>query len=411
MQSFFIFLFLFEPGLPYKVFNSTATSLASEEFPQLLENVTNSRLQHQSLVKVLTNGEAFYPEILSAIRAARRSVNLEAYIFQEGEISKQFLEALTERARAGVSVNLVLDGVGSLTTGESYFEELRAAGGRIEWYHPFRWDTLGRYNNRTHRELIIVDGKIAFLGGPGIADHWFKGEGKNPRWRDSMFRVEGDAVMGLQSTFAGNWLEASGEILVGEDYFPLSETREGTPALVVESSPSAGRSTKARALFQTVIASATKTIHLATPYFLPDVSLRKELVRAVKERGVDVKILTAGGHYDQYLTRKASRRVWGELLQAGVEIYEYQPSMMHAKILIVDGLWCIVGSTNLDSRSFGLNDEANLATPDKALYARLKEDFDRDLSQSQMMTYDQWKKRPFWQRFEESFSWILERQQ
>ena len=411
LQSFFIFLFLFEPGLPYKVFNSSATPLASDQFSRLLENVTNSRLQHQTRVKVLTNGEEFYPEALSAIRAARHSVNLEAYIFQEGEISKQFLDALTERARAGVSVNLVLDAVGSLTTGESYFEEFRAAGGRTEWYHPFRWDRLGRYNNRTHRELIIVDGKIGFIGGPGIADHWFKGDDKNPRWRDSMFRVEGDAVTGLQATFAGNWLEASGEILVGDEYFPQEQTRAGTPALVVESSPSAGRSTKARALFQTVIASATKTIHLATPYFLPDISLRKELVRAVKERGVEVKILTAGGHYDQYLTRKASRRVWGDLLQAGVEIYEYQPSMMHAKILIVDGLWCVVGSTNLDSRSFGLNDEANLATPDKELYARLREDFERDLSHSREMTYDNWKRRPFWQRFEESFGGVLERQQ
>jgi cardiolipin synthase len=182
-------------------------------------------------------------------RYARHSVNLEAYIFQKGEVARKFIEALAERARAGVEVRMTLDAIGSFATWNSYFKDLRAAGGRVVWYHPFRWYTLPYVNNRTHREIIVVDGRVGFLGGSGVADHWLRGDGKNPRWRDTMFRVEGRAVASVQAAFVENWLEASGEILTGKEFFPFCEAEESrTVALVVDSSPSIGRSTRAHPL-------------------------------------------------------------------------------------------------------------------------------------------------------------------
>jgi cardiolipin synthase A/B len=226
-----------------------------------------------------------------------------------------------------------------------------------------------------------------------------------------MFRLEGTAVAGLQSTFAENWLEASGEILFHADYFPALEIRGQSSVMVIDSAPSAGRSTSARALYQTLLASARKTIHITTPYFLPDESMRGEIIRAVRERGVAVKIITSGKKSDHRVTRSSSRRLYGDLLRGGATIYEYGTTMIHTKSLVIDGLWSVVGSTNMDSRSFGLNDEVNLAVMDARVAARLLEDFDRDLSQSRAISYDEWRRRPIIERFEELFGWVIERQQ
>jgi cardiolipin synthase A/B len=415
-QTYLIFLFLFEPGLRYEVV-TTRVPLDSAEFLCTLEAITDARLHCRNQVEVLTNGEVYYEAELAAIRAARRSVNLEAYIFQRGEVTRRFLEALTECAKAGIRVNLVLDAVGCFITWNSYFKELRAAGGRVEWYHPFRWDTLARINNRTHRELIIIDGEIGFIGGAGFADHWLRGDSKNPRWRDTMFRIEGSIVTSLQATFVENWLEASGEILTGEDYFPLCEVESGrgiekrSAELIVNSSPSTGLSTRARILFQTLLASAQDSIHITTPYFLPDKSARDELIRALRERDVKVKIITPGKHSDHFLTRRSSRRLYGELLKAGAQICEYQPAMIHAKVMVIDGLWSVVGSTNFDSRSFGLNDEVNLAACDPELATRLNRDFAHDLAESRDVSYKEWRQRSIFERLQEWLGWVLERQQ
>jgi cardiolipin synthase len=409
--SFMLFLALFEPGLDYKIYTQTNAPLDSEEFLRTLEALTDAKLQRGSRIEVLTNASVYYEAELAAIRAAQKSVNLEAYIFERGEVTKKFVMALTERARAGVEVRLTLDAIGSFATWDSFFKELRASGGRVCWYNSLRWATIARFNHRTHREIIVVDGEVGFLGGSGFADHWLLGDEKNPPWRDTMFRVEGDAVTSLQAAFVENWLEASGEILADEKFFPFTEIVGGASSLIVDSSPSMGRSTRARILYQTLLASAQKTIHITTPYFLPDRSARAEMVRAIKERGVEVKIIVPGQHSDHLLTRRSSRRLFGDLLRAGAQIYEYEAAMIHAKTMTIDSIWSVVGSTNFDNRSFGLNDEVNLAAIDETLAARLEEDFVRDLKESRAVDYEEWRRRSIFERMHEWAGWLLERQQ
>ena len=406
-----LILALFEPGLRFKIAGAPSAPLDSQDFHRMLAALANATIQTNNRVEVLTNGEVFYEAELEAIRNAKQNINIEAYIFQKGRVAGRFIEALIERAEAGVNVNLVLDAIGSFATWESYLKRLRDSGARVEWYHPIRWYTLPRINNRTHRTLIIVDDRVGFVGGAGIADHWLYRRGKSSRWRDSMVRIEGDAVTDLQSTFVENWLEASGEILAATEYFPNCTVAGGTGVMVIDSSPSVGGSTRARVLFQTLLASARETIYISTPYFLPDRSARKEMVRAIRERGVKITIITPGRHSDHLLTRTSSRRLYGQLLKAGAQVFEYTPSMMHAKVMIVDGVWSVVGSTNFDNRSFGLNDEVNLAAFDKQLAERLQQDFAVDLAESRAISYDEWKRRSLFDRAHEWLGWVLERQQ
>jgi cardiolipin synthase A/B len=409
--SLMLILALFEPYLEYKITNTLDVALDSEEFFCIVAALANAQIHHHNKVEVLTNGEVYYEAELQAIERAQNHINIEAYIFQKGEIAGRFLEALTQRARAGVQVNIILDALGSFASWDSYFKELTDAGGRLAWYHPIRWYNLPRFNNRTHREIIVIDGIVGFVGGAGIADHWYKTLKGKPRWRDTMVKIEGGAVTSLQSTFAENWVEASGEILIGKNYFPLCEKRGDVSSLVIDSVPSTGRATRARMLFQTLLASATKSIHITSPYFLPDASLRKELTRAIQERGVEVKIITPGKHTDHLLTRRSSRRLYGEILKAGGEIYEYNPGMMHAKCLLIDGIWSVTGSTNFDHRSFGINDEVNFASNDVALALRLEADFERDVADSNLVTYKTWAARSLFERAHEWLGSILERQQ
>jgi cardiolipin synthase A/B len=410
-------LVLFEPGLDYHV-TAPEYALDSDEFLCLLGALSDAQVHRDSRIEVLTNGTTFYEAQLDAIRGAQRSVHLEAYIFRKDTISRRFVDALAERARAGVKVNLVIDAIGSFATWDDTFAALREAGGRVCWYQPISFSLLKRLNNRTHRELLIVDGEVGFIGGAGIGDNWLSGEKKEPAWRDTVCKVTGDLVLGLQSTFVENWLEAAEEILPAAAFpaCPKQSTDDGDPepdeaaGLVVISSPSAGRSTRARVLFQTLLASAKKSIHITSPYFLPDRGIRRELIAAV-QRGVSVKIIAPGDHADHLMTRRASRRRYGELLKGGAEIVEYQPAMIHAKILIVDGVWSVVGSTNFDNRSFGLNDEVNLAARCGPLANRLEEDFARDLAQSRCITYEEWSRRPWRERIVETLGRILERNQ
>ena len=404
-------LALFEPGLPYKINSAKSLAPDSAAFQRVLAALADAHVHATNRIEVLTNGDTFYEAELDAIRRAQRSINIEAYIFQKGEIASRFVRALSERARAGVRVNMVIDAIGSFATWRSFYQELLDAGGRVCWYHPIRWYTLPRINNRTHRELIIIDGEIGFVGGAGIADHWYKGKHRHPRWRDTMFRVAGPEVTALQATFAENWLESSGELLTDPDYFPYCDGGGDTVAMVVNSSPTVGASTRARMLYQALLASAQKSILITTPYFLPDWSARAEMIRAIQERGVEMKIVTPGRHTDHLLTRTSSRRLYGDLLRHGARIYEYQPAMIHTKTMIIDGLWSVVGSTNFDNRSFGLNDEVNLAACDEKLAARLEEDFARDVSNSREITYEIWRRRSPLERAQEWLGWLLERQQ
>ena len=411
LQALVLFVAFFDPGLRYRIQQTASQKLDSPEFLHNLEAITDAKVNRHTTLEVLTNGETFYQAELEAIGAAGKTIDLEAYILQAGEVTGRFIEALTERARAGVQVNVVMDALGSLGTTNRQFRSLRDAGGKVGWYNPAKWNRLPRYNNRTHRELLIVDGRVGFVGGAGIADHWLINKPKRRRWRDTMVRVEGDAVPNLQATFAENWLEAMGELLTGPDYYPIDDRESRAAALVVNSTPSAGGATRARMLFQLLLASAQKTIHITTPYFLPDASLSGELVRAIQERGVEVKIVVPGKHSDHMLTRSSSRHAYGKLLQAGARIFEYEPAMIHAKILLVDGIWSVVGSTNFDNRSFGLNDEVNLAVSDEFFARRLEQDFIRDLADSREISYEQWRRRPVLERAPELLGWVLERQQ
>lgn len=405
-----LFLALFAPGIPYKLDSKEACQLDSPAFLRMIEALTDAQARPARSIEVLTNGEVYYEAELEAISKAESHVHIEAYIFQKGEVAARFVNALAERARAGVRVKLVLDAVGSFATWESYFKELTEAGGRVAWYHPLRWHNWPRFNNRTHRELIIVDGRTAFIGGAGVADHWLTGVKGKRRWRDTMFRVEGEAVLSLQATFAENWLESSGEILAGADCFPEFDGECDLTALVVNSSPTTGGSTRARILFQTLLACARKEVLLTTPYFLPDRSARREMLKSVA-RGVRLEIITPGMESDHLLTRTSSRRLYGALLKAGAKIYEYQPAMIHAKTLVVDGQWFVGGTTNFDNRSFGLNDEVNIAAFDRELAARVAADFARDRAESREITYADWRSRPLWERGYEQLGRLLERQQ
>ncbi len=406
-----ILLGLFAPGLRYSLAVPVNVPIDAQAFLSELEPLTGSKITYNNQIEVIEDGENFYQAELDMMRQARHSINVEAYIFHRGKVTAEVLDVLTDRARTGVKVNVVLDSLGSLSTRKKYFKPLKDAGGQVEWYHRLRLHNWFIINNRTHREITIVDGKIAFVGGAGYADWWRFGTKREPRWRDTMARVQGDAVRGIQGTFLENWLEASGEILDGPNYFPpLTNNQGAATALVISSTPSSGGSTRSRVLFQTLIAAARKSIYITTPYFLPDRSMRSELVRA-KERGVAVKVIVPGQHGDHALTRSSGRSAYGDLLKAGADIYEYEPSMIHAKITIVDGVWSVLGSTNLDNRSFGINDEINLAVlnPDVAMW--LTRDFENDSSHSKRVTLEQWEKRGLFERLREGVGWVFEHQQ
>jgi cardiolipin synthase A/B len=411
VQLLILLLALFEPGLPYRMVESPAASVDSKEFARAVAVLSDTWAHSDTSIEVLANGEVFYEAELAAIRSARSDICLEAYIFQKGEIASRYIDAMVDRARAGVKVRLVLDSVGSFTTWQSTFRELIEAGGEVQWYTPLRWYNLGRFNNRTHRELLVVDGEVGFLGGAGVADHWYRDRGKQKRWRDTMFRVRGSAVASMQAVFAENWLESSGELLADPHFYKDSEAAGKASALVINSVPSSGRGTRARMLFQTLIASASRSIHITTPYFLPDRAARRALEDAAGRRGVELKIIVPGKHSDHVLTRSSSRRLYGDLLHHGARIYEYQPAMIHTKSMVVDGLWSVVGSTNFDSRSFGLNDEVNLAACDETLAGRLEEDFQADLAQSKAITYSEWQRRSPFERIHEWLGWLVERQE
>jgi len=403
-----VLVFLFTPAIDYHL--ARRTSVRAHDFLYTIQSTCQAALHHGNRVTILTDGPTFYPAMLEAIRGATRSVNMECYIFRDGRIAEQFIDALTERARNGVNVTIVVDAIGSVSLWGKPVSRLRAAGCRIQSYQAVRWYSLYRINNRTHRELLVVDGKIAFVGGAGVADWWGFPRGKHPRpWRDTMARVEGPVVAALQGVAAENWLECCGEILTGPDFFPDLTPQGDTTAFVVKSSPS-DRATTSRVTFQLLIEGADQVLRIATPYFLPDRALRRALV-AMARRGVEISVIVPGRATDQHWVRLASRRMWGDLLRAGIRIFEYRPAMIHAKVMIVDDLWCVLGTTNIDNRSFEHNDEVNLAMRDTGVAARLLQDYERDLASSDEITLDRWRKRPLWEKVVEPFVWILERQQ
>ena len=403
----FLLVVLFTPRIDYHV--STPLPSESEAFLHVIQSICQTSVHGGNRVEILTNGSQFYPAMLDAIRAARTSVNLEAYIVSPGEIADRFVEVMAERARAGVEVRVVLDSIGSSRMRGLPVQRLRQAGCHVYFYQSVTLYRLHRLNNRTHRELLVVDGSVAFTGGAGVADWWAKQDRGAPPWRDTMARFEGPIVTALQGVFAENWLECSGEILTGPHHWPRANTIGTTDAMLVKSSPS-DRATESRIVFQLLIEGAVREIAITTPYFLPDRSFRRALANAAR-RGVRVRVLVPGRLTDQRLVRLASRRMYRELLEAGVRIFEYRPAMTHVKALVVDDTWAVVGTTNIDNRSFEHNDEINVALRDAAIACRLRRDFESDLQASDEVTSIMWNARPVLERLVEPVCWILERQQ
>ena len=359
-------------------------------------------------IENLENGEQIFPAMLEAVRSAQRTINFETYIYWSGRVGKQFADVLSERARAGVKVNVLVDWVGSQKMDDALAEQMQAAGVVIQRYHPLHWYNLGRMNNRTHRKLLVVDGRIGFTGGVGIADQW-AGSAQDPdHWRDSHYRLEGPAVAQMQAAFLDNWIKTTGKVLQGADYFPALEPRGEAIAQVFTSSPSGGGDSM-QLMYLLSITAAEHTIDLSASYFVPDDLTRKALLAALG-RGVRLRIIVPGKHIDELLVRQASRADWGELLQAGAQIHEYQPTMFHCKLMIVDSQLVSVGSTNFDNRSFRLNDEANLNIYDRGWAERLEDVFEADLARSRKITLEDWKHRPLQQKMVERFSALLSSQ-
>jgi cardiolipin synthase A/B len=343
--------------------------------------------------QVLLNGDEIFPSMLEAIRGATKTISFESYIYWSGAVGKAFAESLAERARAGVSVHLLLDWLGSNKIDPQQLALMERAGVEVRRFHEPRWYHLARMNNRTHRKLLIVDGKIGFTGGVGIADEW-SGHAEDPaHWRDTHFRAEGPVVNQMQAVFMDNWVKVTGKVLHGDVYFPSTARAGESRGQMFSSSPEGG-SESMQLMYLLAITAATRSIDLSSAYFVPDALTRRTLVAAAR-RGVRVRIITPGEHMDAETVRRASRADWGELLQAGIEIHEYQPTMYHCKVMVVDALWISVGSTNFDSRSFELNDEANLNIVDAPFARRQIEVFEQDLARSKEITLAQWQQRPF----------------
>ena len=368
-------------------------SIGEPQFRRSMSMLLGPPMEDGNKVEVLLNGDQIFPAMLEAIAGAKRTITFETFIYWSGDIGRRFAEALGERARAGVKVHLLLDWVGSARMEDRQLDEMRSAGVQVQRYHRPHWSHLPRLNNRTHRKLLVVDGAVGFTGGVGIADQWLGHAQDADHWRDTHFRVEGPVVAQMQAVFMDNWIKATGEVLHGEAYFPALERRGDQPAQMFSSSLTGG-SASMQLMYLMAVTAAQRSIDLSSSYFVPD-SMAIDALAAAARRGVKVRILVPGPKIDAELVRRASRARWGELLEAGVEIAEYQPTMFHCKVLVVDALLVSVGSTNFDNRSFQLNDEANLNVLHEGFARRQIEIFEDDLRRAVPVTLEAWRRRPW----------------
>lgn len=378
------------------------------QFFRSMSNLLGPPLLEGNRIKTLLNGDQIFPAMLQAIQAAQKSITFETYIYWSGEIGEKFTHALSERAKAGVNVHVLLDWIGSLRMDRRLVRRMKRAGINVQRYRPLHWYQLARFNNRTHRKLLVIDGKIGFIGGAGIGDPW-SGNAQDPKhWRDTHFQVEGPAVAQIQSAFMDNWLKTASSVLHGEAYFPELLPIGNTRAHVFKSSPGEG-SESIQLFYLFSFAAAQKSIRIANPYFIPNELCLKALLRA-RRRGVEIEIILPGKYTDIEAIRKASTACWGRFLQSGVRMYEYLPTMYHAKIMIIDDLLVSVGSTNFDTRSFWLNDEANLNIMDQQFAREQIAIFEQDKEKSEEVTYQQWKKRPWFEILLSGFANLLRSQ-
>ncbi len=355
--------------------------------------------------RALLNGDEIFPPMLAAIRAAQVSITFETYIYWSGDIGNAFATALAERASHGVKVHVLLDWVGSAKMDGSLVERMSKAGVQIRRFHPPHWSHLGRLNNRTHRKLLVVDGRVGFTGGVGVAPAW-TGHAQDPaHWRDTHFEVSGPVVAQMQSVFIDNWIKVTGEVLHGPDYFPALLPSGSGVAQMFSSSPSGG-SESMQLMYLLSVTAASRSIDLSASYFVPDALTLHALVEAMR-RGVRLRIVVPGKHIDSETVRSASRATWGPLLAGGALIAEYGPTMYHCKVMIVDGLLVSVGSTNFDNRSFRLNDEATLNVVDRDFAAVQTATFEADLAKSHRVSHQEWLGRPVSERVAETLAGLL----
>jgi cardiolipin synthase len=359
-------------------------------FPATMEAHTDSPVVGGNRVDVLLNGDQIFPAKLALIRSARTSITYAEYFYADGGPARDIAEALAERCRAGVPAHILLDGFGTLSMPRDYVQLLKTAGCHVATFRPLgRWVSVGRHNKRNHRRVLVADGRVAITGGSGVSEKW-TGDGRvDGHWRETDVRIEGPAARNIQSAFFENWREATGELLGGEPYLSNGRPAGEARAQVIKSSPAGGYDMYT--MYLLAIAGARRSIYLTNPYFLPDDRLEEALLAAAA-RGVRVVALTPG-KIDHNVVRAASRRGFGRLLQGGIEIFEYQAALLHAKTMVVDGVWATVGSTNFDNRSFVLNDELNVALYDRAAVERLASAFEADLAHSRRVTYEAWQNR------------------
>ena len=383
-------------------------SVDDPQFARSLSALLGPPFTYGNEVKVLSNGDEIFPPMLEAIHNAKQTITFETYIYWSESIGQEFTDALSEQASSGVKVHLLLDWLGSVKMDQKNLDKMVKAGVQIQRYHKPHWSHLTRLNNRTHRKLLIIDGKLGFTGGVGIADQW-RGNAQNPdEWRDSHFQLTGPVIGQMQAVFMDNWIKAEGKVLHDEAYFPALESTGNMQAQMFSSSSSGG-SDSMQLMYLMAITAAEHSIDLSSAYFVPDALSTEALIAAAK-RGVKIRIITPGEHIDTEIVRKASRAGWGEMLKANIKIAEYVPTMYHCKILIIDNLLVSVGSTNFDNRSFRLNDEANLNILDKKFAHQQSKLFNDDWSKSKSITFKEWTQRPTQEKVLEKLALIFKSQ-
>lgn len=362
-----------------------------------LVGLTQSSLEQGNSVRILQNGDGFFPSLLREIDAAKESIHLESYIWYEGALTNQVSQLLAKKAKQGVEVRVLVDASGGRDLKGDVEEMMKQAGVKVAHFHPLRISNLGRLNNRDHRKLVILDGRIAYTGGFGFADEWTGHAQDKKHYRDTGLRIEGPVVHRLQAAFSENWIEETGEIPADGKFFPPIAPMGSTPTHVAYTSPT-GSISSVQILYYLAIKAARREILIQNPYLLPDRAAIDALEEAVA-RGVDVKIMVPSTDAtDSAIVQHASHHHFGTLLRRGVKIWEYDRTLLHQKVIVIDGLWSSVGSTNFDDRSFQLNDEINVGFIDAQLAAQLRAAFEDDLRHARQRSFQEWQDRPLWHK-------------
>lgn len=399
---------LYPPGTKLPQRFSHIYSIADKDFERTAGNLLGPPMIGGNRIESLENGDQIFPAMIEAIQSATKTITFETFIYWSGDIGQKFSNALSERARAGVKVLVILDAVGSSKLDDQLLHQMTEAGVDLKRYRPVSWYNLSKMNNRTHRKILVIDGVIGFTGGVGIADKWNGHAESLEHWRDSHFKISGPVVSQLQAAFLDNWNAMNNNIPHGSDFFPPEIPSGPSMAQVFTSSPHEG-SNNVRLMYILSIELAQKNIRISTAYFIPDEHVRLLLIESAR-RGVKIEIIVPGESNDSKSSRGASRSIWGDMLKAGIKIYEYQPTMYHSKVMIVDDLWVSVGSTNFDNRSFSLNAESNLNVVDKVFAMERNAIFESDKKNSKEMTYDQWIHRPLFQKSMDKIYSVLKTQ-